>query len=287
MRVIWHANIDTFLQESLAYLEQDEALNNLMLGISLRIQKEPNYYPQVEKVTVHKNGELVLAALMTVPEKLIIYGAGDVNGEALETLADSILERKLNLPGVIGPKEWAQKFADIWSSRTNCPVRLEINLRVYKLCKVNPDVIGAGRLRSAGSDDVELLARWIAEFQKDTALEPNPDLEKCRLLAERFTSGEPRVFFWEHNGKPVSVAAKSRSTRNGATVNLVYTPRELRGRGYASSCVASLSQMLLDSGYQFCSLFADLDYPTSNKIYQSIGYRPVGDFGQYRFETRS
>ena len=103
MRVIWHANIDTFLQESLAYLEQDEALNNLMLGISLRIQKEPNYYPQVEKVTVHKNGELVLAALMTVPEKLIIYGAGDVNGEALETLADSILERKLNLPGVIGP----------------------------------------------------------------------------------------------------------------------------------------------------------------------------------------
>jgi hypothetical protein len=47
--------------------------------------------------------------------------------------------------------------------------------------------------------------------------------------------------------------------------------------------VAALSQSLLDSGYEFCVLFADLANPTSNHIYQDIGYTPVCDFATYRF----
>ncbi len=77
-----------------------------------------------------------------------------------------------------------------------------------------------------------------------------------------------------------------RATRtHGIVVSLVYTPRALRGRGYASACVAALSQQLLDAGWQFCALFTDLANPTSNDIYQRIGYRPVCDFNEYDFET--
>ena len=42
--------------------------------------------------------------------------------------------------------------------------------------------------------------------------------------------------------------------------------------------MASLSQQLLDQGYQFCSLFTDAANPTSNKIYQKIGYYEVAKF---------
>lgn len=66
-------------------------------------------------------------------------------------------------------------------------------------------------------------------------------------------------------------------------VNAVYTPPELRRRGYAASCVAVLSQLLLDSGREFCTLFADRANSTSNGVYRRIGYQPLGSFTQYDF----
>jgi len=62
----------------------------------------------------------------------------------------------------------------------------------------------------------------------------------------------------------------------------VYTPRELRGRGFATATVAALSQLLLDQGHQFCCLYTDLANPTSNAIYQRIGYQAVSDSSVYR-----
>jgi predicted GNAT family acetyltransferase len=47
--------------------------------------------------------------------------------------------------------------------------------------------------------------------------------------------------------------------------------------------VAALSQAILDSGADFCVLFTDLANPTSNHIYQEVGYRPLCDFVEYNF----
>jgi predicted GNAT family acetyltransferase len=41
--------------------------------------------------------------------------------------------------------------------------------------------------------------------------------------------------------------------------------------------------MILDSGKKFCFLFTDQANPTSNSIYQKIGYEPVCDFHEYTF----
>ena len=46
------------------------------------------------------------------------------------------------------------------------------------------------------------------------------------------------------------------------------------GRGVL---VAELSQQLLRSGRRFCFLFTDLANPTSNALYQRLGYQPVQD----------
>jgi uncharacterized protein len=66
-------------------------------------------------------------------------------------------------------------------------------------------------------------------------------------------------------------------TPNGIRIGPVYTPPEERGHGYASNLTAWVSQTLLDEGRRFCFLYADLGNPTSNKIYQAIGYEPVTD----------
>ena len=72
----------------------------------------------------------------------------------------------------------------------------------------------------------------------------------------------------------------------GIVVSLVYTPPAQRNRGYASAAVAALSQQLLDAGWEFCSLFTDLANPTSNSIYQKVGYRPIADVVDIDFEDK-
>ena len=87
-------------------------------------------------------------------------------------------------------------------------------------------------------------------------------------------------------GRMVSMAIWTGLTPHGVRIGMVYTPPQFRGRGYASNCVAALTRRLLDSGRSFCFLFTDLANPTSNKIYQAIGYRHVCDFRKILFVPR-
>lgn len=76
---------------------------------------------------------------------------------------------------------------------------------------------------------------------------------------------------------PGDVASLQGATRHGIRVGFVYTPPGLRGRGYASACVAAVSERALASGKRFCTLYTDLANPTSNAIYQRLGYRRIGE----------
>lgn len=64
----------------------------------------------------------------------------------------------------------------------------------------------------------------------------------------------------------------------------VYTPADLRGHGYAGAVTAEVSRVALESGTAEVLLFTDLANPTSNGLYQRIGYRGVADFAQWEFE---
>src|SRR5205823_10825158 len=93
------------------------------------------------------------------------------------------------------------------------------------------------------------------------------------------------LVLWDDGG-PTSVAGFGGATPNGIRIGPVYTPPELRRRGYASALVAALSQRMLDQGRRLCFLYTDLSNPTSNRIYRAIGYEPVCDSKEYRFAAR-
>ena len=138
-----------------------------------------------------------------------------------------------------------------------------------------------GALRRAAAADRDLLIRWLAAFDRETLGGPDARAVARRVDA-RLDSPLGGLYLWE-DGRPVSMAGCGGPTPHGLRVAPVYTPPEHRGRGYASACVAALSQLLLDSGRRYCFLFTDLANPTANAIYQAIGYRPVGDVDQYAF----
>ena len=61
-----------------------------------------------------------------------------------------------------------------------------------------------------------------------------------------------------------------------ARIGPVYTPPEQRRKGYAGAAVAQVSQLFLDAGARVC-LYTDQANPTSNGIYQALGYGAVVD----------
>jgi len=86
-----------------------------------------------------------------------------------------------------------------------------------------------------------------------------------------------RVWLWEHpSGAAVHLTGHNRASFGAQRIAPVYTPPEHRGHGYASAAVAEVSRRILASGATPC-LFTDQANPTSNKIYQAIGYRVVVD----------
>jgi len=100
----------------------------------------------------------------------------------------------------------------------------------------------------------------------------------------RYRLSTKKIYVLEVNGIPVSMAGYTRELQTAIGVSFVYTPPYYRGKGYASSCVAQISQMALDKGFTKCVLYTDLLNPTSNSIYQKIGYTPVCDSLMLKFE---
>jgi len=270
-----------FLARAQDWLEAHEPANNLMLGLTLRLRQFPErirvtpYY-----ATVEDERGLVLAAVMTPPYRVILYGERLDAATALESILRNLEAGQWPLPGVLGPRDIARAAAELWSSRTGRPHRPGRSERIYELRRVNPLTPAPGHLRPATMDDLSPAAEWTYAFQQDAGDLADRDGAQ-EMASQKIT--DRQLYLWDDVG-PVSMCAASRPTAHGIAVSLVYTPPELRRRGYARSAVAALSQNLLDEGWQLCTLFADLANPTSNHIYQEIGYTPVCDYDEYTFE---
>jgi predicted GNAT family acetyltransferase len=279
MNLRTYPNANAFLAAAEVPLLRDEAKNNLILGIARavlggrRYGEEPPYF-----LTVHDQDALIAAAIRTPPYNLILY-CDEGRLEALELIADHLMDAGGDLPGAHGTVATVSAFSKTWASRTGVERHVEMAQRVYCLTEVTAPRDVPGAMRWAEEGDVETLVKWFAGFCAE-AVPSDPPLDPRRNVRQFMSSGLLGV--WEKDGI-VSMAGSSRGSKNGATVSAVYTPPEHRGNGYASACVAALSQTLLDRGSAFCTLYADLANPTSNKIYQRVGFCPVADCAMYAF----
>ncbi|HEY8426690.1 MAG TPA: GNAT family N-acetyltransferase [Limnochordales bacterium] len=283
MRLVRPHSASEFLQLVEPFLVQHEAEHNLMLGIAIGLVRDPGRFEHPPYLAaVEEAGRVVAAAVMTPPHNLALSRVEA--SRALELIAEDLHATGWIVPGVVGPKDVSRQFAELWQARTGAPFHLSMALRIYALERVRPPAGVAGRLRRATDNDRALLLEWVAAFMAEAEHAPDPARAQ-RVVDIHLHPDRRSLFVWEDGQppRPVSMAAFSRPTPNGVSVSLVYTPPELRRRGYASACVAALSQWLLDSGRRYCFLYTDLSNPTSNHIYQAIGYEPVCDADEYKF----
>lgn len=281
MNCIIHESPVDFLDACRPALEANEAVYNLMLGISIRLVKNPLFYGSQPLLATVIDGEaLNLAALMTPPYKLQIalFSAGSF--ESIKLLASKVDKSGWRIPGVIGEEKAARTFATHWSEIVGTTIHEGMRQRIYELRRVNPIQYPEGIFRQATIDDLHRAIKWSHSFHADCfgdSDQPEIDDHQTKTMIE-----EGNLFFWD-DPEPVSMAGRTRPTPHGISVSLVYTPPEFRRKGYASAVVARLSQHCLESGREFCTLYTDLSNPTSNSIYQRIGYNAVADVVDIHF----
>jgi hypothetical protein len=261
---------EAFLARAESFLRAAEVENALMLGICGSAHFDDSCY----LATVEDGHAVVACALRTPPQGALLTRA---DREALDLLAADLTDKYQDLSAVIGPEPAVGDFARLWSGRTGSTVGPAVRMRVFEARRVVQPPSPAGGLRAATDADLPTVTRWTGAFIEEAGLGNPSDPED--VARERI--GEGSLFVWE-DGRPASMAAWAGRAGSMVRVNYVYTPPELRGRGYASACVAALTQQLLDEGHARCCLYTDLSNPTSNKIYQAIGYRPVCDAAEYR-----
>jgi GNAT superfamily N-acetyltransferase len=254
----------------------DPVRHTLAISVIVRFLHDPGIEPTM--LTVHRDGELYGATFRTPPWPLIASGlpvdAGPAVAEVLTDLDPAV-------PGVNGPRELAEGFARAWAEHTGDRVHEAMAGRLYELGDLSePTVPGSGR--AATLDDLEVVVRWRLAFQQE-AMGHVRTLERAEEMVRQGLARGDLHLLWEHDGEAVSYAHVGVPTDGMSRVGPVYTPPEQRGRGYGSAVTAAASQWARDAGAKHVLLFTDLANPTSNSIYQKLGYRPLFDTCELEF----
>ncbi|MFE7167062.1 GNAT family N-acetyltransferase [Streptomyces sp. NPDC057616] len=234
---------------------------------------EPPYFGVLERA-----GTVRAAYFRTPPHPLQVTPLTPGDAEAL---AVHLAGTGRPLPGVSGESGTAGALARAWERHTGETARPGERSRLYRLEALTvPQPWPAGRARVAGEADREQLMRWYDEFKEAVG---GGAPQRAESWADaRIASGG--LTLWEDgDGTPLSMAGTTPMIAGQVRVAPVYTPAPLRGRGYAGAVTAEVSRAARAAGAQEVLLFADLANPTSNALYQRIGYRPVTDFAGYAF----
>ncbi len=268
------------------FLLAKEAEHNLLLGLTSSLVNGEAYgdAPPYMAVLEDEMGGIHAVGLRTPPYNIILSTMQDTAWVDYFVM-DLQAQYGSALPGVNGTTEISAAFAEKWTEITGNPHRIAMKQRIYRLDEVIPVPGVPGELGRFTLADRPLADQWLGGFSREIL----PDVTDARIResVDRYMNGDPAIrglVKWLVEGEAVSMAGYAGPTPNGIRIGAVYTPPELRRKGYASAVVAALSQYLLDQGKKFCFLYTDLSNPTSNHIYQEIGYQPICDTHEIKFE---
>jgi GNAT superfamily N-acetyltransferase len=229
-----------------------------------------------------EDGAVTSAFLHTPPHPVLLTS---VPPQAIAPLTETLAVADHTVAGVNADAAVAEAFAAAWRRLTGASWQVEQRHRLYRLTElVPPRPAPAGAARVAGGADRDLLVKWYEAFIREAEAGRRPG-DLGAAVDDRLGVGG--LTLWDVAGESASLAGVSRQVAGATRVAPVYTPPERRGQGFGGAVTAAVSRAALDAGAREVVLFTDLANPTSNALYQRLGYRPVEDrvlvsFGQSR-----
>ena len=274
-------DLDAFLARAGEFLRSRPALHTVPLTVTegLRTRGLGQYGSEAPYFGVlESEGEVRAAYLRTPPYPLNVT---PLTPEEADSLAAHLAGLGRPVPGVIGERSTIDAVARSWEEHTGATATLHLRQRLYRLSTLTvPQPVPEGKPRVAGEADREQLVLWYGEFMEAIG---ESGAERAEGWADARISYGGTTFWEDADGTPVAMAGVTPMVAGQVRVAPVYTPAHLRGRGYAGAVTAEVSRAALTAGAAEVLLFTDLANPTSNALYQRIGYRAVADFGVYDF----
>ncbi|MGW5418872.1 GNAT family N-acetyltransferase [Streptomyces sp. NPDC003943] len=213
------------------------------------------------------DGEVAGAVLVAPAGVPLVAGTG---AEAARALA-------AELPGAgeVSAVRGESEAVEVFARATGRAWAVTRRMRLFRLGELTPpEPAPKGAARTAGAADVPRALAWMRAYARDIGEDPEADY---RANVEGRIGGGRLRFWVAEDGEPLAMASTSPVVAGQARVSTVYTPPAHRGRGYAGAVTSAVSRAALDAGAAQVLLFTDLANPTSNALYQRLGYRPVLD----------
>lgn len=264
-------DVEVYAERAWGLLAVAPAENTLALTVIQSVRAGRRWSEDPMLFGWYEAGHTAGAVSMTPPYELLLAAVPD---HAVGELVSGLRARAVRIPGVNGEVATADRFAAAWTAGSPLRATPAMRLRLYVLGTLRPPTPPPpGRPRRAGQADFAGVAGWFTAFQSEGGVHA---VDVGPVVRDRIEAG--LVWLWEDTaGTAVSIAARNRTAAGVARVAPVYTPPEHRRHGYGTAVTAACTRDALDQDAEHVALFTDLANPTSNAIYQQIGYRPVRD----------
>jgi uncharacterized protein len=226
-----------------------------------------------------RDGEIVAVAGHFWNETLIMQAPEQV----VEVCAAAAKASRRRIGGLIGPQAQAtaaQHGLGLMGRPTMIGER-EI-LYALPLDRLTlPMTLLDGRMvcRNGRPDDVERLLDWRAAYSRETLgeTETGPLRQRNRETIERYVARREQ-WVLEAAGMPVATSTFNARLADTVQVGGVWTPPELRGRGYARAVVGGSLAAAHDMGVARAVLFTPERNLAAQRAYEGLGFRPIGDY---------
>jgi predicted GNAT family acetyltransferase len=277
MKLRMHDSVDDFCSVALDIYRRDPISANVELA-ALRAGLADSDPPLL--VTVW-DGERPIGAALQRPRFPLLCGG--LAPAAIDHVVAEFVSLGIHLIGVQGPAATAATFAAAWCAATGTVSTVAMNERLYRLQTLRPPTGVAGHGRAANPGDIDLLAEWIMLFRQE-AFGDTPDRAAITRSVQAGKARGDEFVLWTLPSAPVSLAAVRPPAAGVSRIGPVYTPTTERGHGYGSAATAAAALWAREQGADDVVLFTDLANPTSNAIYQRIGFQPVSDYDHIEFK---
>jgi len=271
-----YSTIHDYLNDTLDFLLLQPVKNNIILGQCLNAANKNSILSETVLCSIYRQDSIVLTAFKN-RERVILFGLL-YHSEDLQLLSNYFKVNGFEIKGA-----WGDTIISIDFSKLYYPnYTIEKTLTVQQLSHLKSMELSNGSLQVCNEDDTDLLADWLYNFQRECML-PMPLTKEKTLEDARHRIEQKTLYKWVVNDEMVSICADAVMTDYFSKISLVYTPLKHRRKNYARSSVWSLTKLILDRGQTTICLFTDKSNPTSNKIYQEIGFQVIGESHEISF----
>lgn len=275
MEVLRYLSASEFLTATESFRKSDPIRTGLITSIANSVASGSRTYEGYFWWAVIGDGEVKGIAIRTLPFGYVFSPMALV---VAKNLFEKIRVEDPSANEFAGPRD----VIDYLETIAQILVQESESELIYENRELIPS-LKIGTVRLATHADFDLVFQWMGEFINETGLR---DFNLEGIV--RGALQENRYYLLIVDEVPVSLGGRSPiQSFDGFSIGRVgpiYTPRMYRKNGYASAVTSEITQILIGEG-AMPTLYTQAENPTSNKIYQDLGYSFVAENRRILFST--